>query len=74
MIDWAAFGLVVVAALAATVLVVAVFSAGIRLLSTGDSVSTRSPAATGAAWLCFALCAAAVLYGLYLVIPLFHGK
>ena len=72
MIDWGAFGLVLAAAFAASVLIVVVFSVGIRLLSTGESVRTRSPLATGAAYLCIGICGAAVLYGLYLVIPQFH--
>ena len=72
MIDWGAFGLVLVAALVASVLVVTVFSVGIRLLSTGESIQSRSPLATAGAFACFAICVAAVLYGLYLVIPQFH--
>lgn len=72
MIAWGSLGLVVVAALAATVVVVGIFSAGIRLLSTGETSASRSTAATAGAYLCFGVCVAAVLYGLYLVIPALH--
>ena len=79
-IDWGAFGLVVVAAVAASVVIVVFFSVALRLLATGTSTGpagnptsvSRPPLATAGAVVCVAICVAAVLYGLYLVIPAFH--
>jgi hypothetical protein len=73
-INWGAFGLVFVAALVAAVVIVLFFSVAMRLLSLGPDAQHRPPAATVGAIVCIAICAAAVLYGIYLVIPLFHGK
>jgi hypothetical protein len=69
-VDWGAFVVVFVAAFAATVVVVAAFSVGLRLLSAGGE--RRPLPATAGAWACFAVAGAAVLYGLYLIIPQFH--
>jgi hypothetical protein len=79
-IDWGAFGLVVVAALAASLMIVVFFSVALRLLAIGSSAGPdrdsaseqRQPLATVGAVACVAICIAAVLYGLYLVIPAFH--
>jgi hypothetical protein len=73
-IDWGAFGLVLVAALVASVVIVVFYSVALRLLSTGEDRAHRPAPATIAAIGCIAICVAAVLYGIYLVIPLFHGK
>ena len=72
-IDWGAFGLVFVAALAAAVVIVLFFSVALRLLSLGPDAPHRPGGATVAAIVCIAVCVAAVLYGIYLVIPLFHA-
>lgn len=86
-VDWGAFGLVVVTALAAALVIVLFFAIALRLLAAGESgettgeatpggpsgaVAPRNPVATTGAVLCIAICVAAVLYGLYLVIPAFH--
>lgn len=85
-IDWAAFGLVFGVALLAGVGLAGFFSLGLRLLAIGsaddpaadakhDAVAysdERPPIATLGALLCFAVCVAGVLYGLYLIIPQFH--
>jgi hypothetical protein len=78
MIDWAAFLIVAVASLVATALVVSLYSLGLRFRAvtrpdarTGDPV--RPPFATVLSYLCFALSACAVLYGIYLIVPFFHG-
>ena len=86
-IDWGAFGLVLVASLVAALVIVAFFSIALRLLATGTppmtgpgsagsaaGASPRNPLAVVAAVVCIAICVAAVLYGLYLVIPIFHAK
>lgn len=67
-INWDAFGLVFVVALVATVVIAGSYSMGLRLLAAGGSVGARS-----AAVLCFAIGVAAVLFGLWLVVPQFHG-
>lgn len=71
-VDWGSFVLVFVVALAASVLVVAAYSLGLRLLAAGGDRMSRPPAATAGAYACIALAGAAVLYGIYLIIPQFH--
>lgn len=73
-IDWSALGLVAVVTVAATVVVVGVFSLGIAALTVSENRAGTSGASTakGAAYACFAVAAAIVLYGLYLIIPQFH--
>jgi hypothetical protein len=73
-INWGAFGLVFVSALAAAFVIVLFFSVAMRLLSLGPDQKQRPLPATVGAIVCIAICVAAVLYGIYLVIPLFHGK
>jgi hypothetical protein len=76
-IDWAELGKVAEVSAAFGVGVVAVFALGVLASSrvTAARVAPRTTqrvtgfALAGAA---FALCAAAVLYGLYLLIPQFH--
>ena len=63
MIDWQAFLVVALASLIGAGLVVLLYALGLRNL-------------TKRAWvarLCFALCAAAVLFGVYLIVPALHG-
>lgn len=79
-IDWAALGTVFGVSLAVTVALVGLFTLGIVGLSkheaatSGASTSGASSAAGGAAaaragaYVCFALCAAAVTYGIYLIV------
>lgn len=110
MIDWVSFFIVAGAALAAAGAVVALFSFGLRMLSTAgraphvspaeftDAITVITPAEAAAeakrirkaskrnpltkgqkrlalftAYLCFVLCAAVVLFGIYLIIPALHG-
>jgi uncharacterized membrane protein len=71
-VDWSSIALVFVVALVAVVIVVSVYSLGLRLLATGPDVQHRRPLATVGALACIAVGIAAVLYGVYLVIPAFH--
>ena len=71
-VDWGSIALVFVVALVVVVVVVALYSTGLVLLASGESRQTRSPLATAGAWVCIGIGAIAVLYGVYLVIPLFH--
>ncbi|KZE41509.1 hypothetical protein [Microbacterium sp. T32] len=92
-VDWGSIGLVFVVGLVATLVIVGLYTAGIRLLAVGAPdiqvgadgdpegqdavvsarVGTRPVAATIGGFACFAGFAAAVLVGVYLVIPAFHG-
>ncbi|CAN5182907.1 hypothetical protein BH09ACT1_BH09ACT1_24610 [soil metagenome] len=77
-IDWGALVLVFVVALAVTTAVVAIYSLGLRLLGAGSVEGSRVArarplGATLAAYLCIGISAATVLYGVYLVIPVFHS-
>ncbi len=110
MIDWAAFVVVFAAAITGTVVVVGLYSLGLRFLVMGgrvpvvvpaeftDAITILTPAeivsaekkaakaarknpltpgqrrlATAAAYACFGLCGAAVLFGIYLIVPVLHG-
>ena len=71
-VDWGAIALVFIVALVVVVAVVSLYSTGLLLLSTGESAATRPKLVTAAAWLCIGIGAVAALYGVYLVVPLFH--
>lgn len=84
-IDWGAFAIVFIVAFAAAVLIVGCYALGLRLLATGSGDDTgadgsivsgargeRPLGATVGGFACLAVCVAAVLYGLYLIIPQFH--
>jgi hypothetical protein len=76
-VDWGALAWVTVTALVATVVIVTFYSLGLRLLSVraaegGSEMAHRPPIATAGAAVCIAIGIAGVLYGIYLVIPLFH--
>ncbi|MBV1936974.1 hypothetical protein KUF83_10420 [Streptomyces sp. BV286] len=70
-IDWAALGSVFGASLIVTVALVGLFTLGIVGLSKRESASAQGNSATLAvtgAYACFAACAAAVTYGIYLIV------
>ncbi|MEU1335658.1 hypothetical protein [Streptomyces sp. NPDC005865] len=71
-IDWAALGSVFGVSLAVTVALVGLFTLGIVGLSKQESAAastggSATVARTGA-YACFALCAAAVAYGIFLIV------
>lgn len=77
-IDWLAYLVVALVTLVATVLVVGLYSTGVRLYAI-SSDAAPNPAAQGrltlikaGAYACFALCGAAVLFGVYLIVPALH--
>jgi hypothetical protein len=70
MIDWLAFLAVAGASLVAAVIVVGFYSLGLLLLSPSGEAS--SGIRRFGAVSCFVVCALAVLYGIYLVVPAFH--
>jgi hypothetical protein len=74
-IDWAALGSVFGVSLVVTVALVGLFSVGIVGLSKqpepaaqGGSTGGSLVLARAGAYLCFGLCAAAVAYGIYLIV------
>ncbi|WP_410572126.1 hypothetical protein [Amycolatopsis sp. cmx-4-61] len=70
-IDWGSLGLVFVVALAAVVVLTSLFSVGVVGLSQRDSAREAGGSGSGplaGAVLCFALCAAIVGYGIYLIV------
>ncbi|POX46047.1 hypothetical protein C3489_32840 [Streptomyces sp. Ru71] len=70
-IDWSALGSVFGVSLVVTVGLVALFTLGIMGLSRRETASTRGESAitaTVGAYACFALCAAAVGYGISLIV------
>ncbi|OIV36014.1 hypothetical protein BIV57_18680 [Mangrovactinospora gilvigrisea] len=71
-VDWNALGIVAGVGIASTVVLVALFCVGIAAWGRREAGSGGAAALTGAVS-CFALCAAGVLYGLYLIVPQLHG-
>ncbi|SDO84481.1 hypothetical protein [Actinacidiphila guanduensis] len=74
-VKWGSLGQVALVSFGATVGVVVVFALGVRALAARQEA--RAHGATGSAQgqvagVCFTVCACAVLYGLYLIIPQFH--
>ncbi|WP_425835423.1 hypothetical protein [Streptomyces fractus] len=70
-IDWAALGTVFGVSLVVTVALVGLFTLGIVGLSKRESAGRdggSAAVATSGAYVCFALCAAAVAYGIYLIV------
>ncbi|MER5462755.1 hypothetical protein ABT010_19140 [Streptomyces sp. NPDC002668] len=70
-IDWAALGSVFGVSLVATVALVGLFTLGIVGLTKQESAAAQGGSAALArtgAYACFALCAAAVAYGIYLIV------
>ncbi|MEU9241826.1 hypothetical protein [Streptomyces shenzhenensis] len=70
-IDWAAIGSVFGVSLVVTVGLVALFTLGIKGLSARERATAQGNSAAlaaTAAYLCFAGCAAAVAYGIHLIV------
>ncbi|MFF8847441.1 hypothetical protein ACF08N_32820 [Streptomyces sp. NPDC015127] len=70
-IDWAALGSVFGVSLFATVALVGLFTLGIVGLTKHEAATANGGSATmvrTGAYACFALCAAAVTYGIYLIV------
>lgn len=69
MIDWGAFLLVAAVSIGGSAAVVSLFAGGLRLLAVDRY---RSLAVAGAS-ACFTIAGAAVLFGIWLLVPAFHG-
>lgn len=69
-IKWDSFVLVAGVVLLTTVVLTTFYAGGVRLLETAG---TSNSAARVGAYACFAVSVAAVLFGLWVVIPQFHG-
>ncbi|WBO67166.1 MULTISPECIES: hypothetical protein [Streptomyces] len=70
-IDWSAIGSVFGVSLAVTVGLVAVFTLGVSALARREKAAAQGNSAALAvtgAYVCFAACAAAVAYGMYLIV------
>ncbi|CAL9612234.1 MULTISPECIES: hypothetical protein [Streptomyces] len=70
-IDWAALGSVLGVSVVFTVCLVALFTLGINGLSRRERAAAQGGSAALAvtgAYVCFAACAAAVAYGIYLIV------
>ncbi|MFG2883066.1 hypothetical protein ACGFYV_12325 [Streptomyces sp. NPDC048297] len=70
-IDWAAIGSVFGVSLVATVGLVVLFTLGVTGLSRREKAAAQGNSAALAvtgAYVCFAACAAAVAYGIYLIV------
>lgn len=70
-IDWAALGSVFGVSLVATVALVSLFTLGVVGMTKQESAAAQGSSAALArtgAYACFALCAGAVAYGIYLIV------
>ncbi|MFF2527080.1 hypothetical protein [Streptomyces liangshanensis] len=75
-IDWAALGSVFGVSLVSTIGLVGLFTLGIVALAKQESAASGSAGSSGGsvalartgAYACFGLCAAAVAYGIYLIV------
>ena len=65
-IDWMAFLTVVIGSLVAACLLVTLFSLGLRL--NDGAAAWRRPVSV----VVFVVCAAVVVFGIYLIVPFFH--
>lgn len=82
MINWSSLILVASVAVGASVGLVTVFSLGMRLLTNARNIQENTKKKQGvkpaevvnrvAAYLMFTICASAVVYGIYLIVPYFH--
>jgi divalent metal cation (Fe/Co/Zn/Cd) transporter len=74
-IDWAALGIVAVVAIVATLVFTVLLSAGIRLVSQATVEANQAHRSVGIRTTGYGLLALAglvVLFGLYLIVPVFH--
>jgi hypothetical protein len=73
-IDWLAFVVVAIVTLVSALVLVGTYGLGVRLLAVAaDAAGARQRVVRSSAYACFGLCAAAVLYGIYLIVPAFHS-
>ncbi|MEY3677044.1 MAG: hypothetical protein RL351_271 [Actinomycetota bacterium] len=82
MINWNSLILVAAVAIGSSVGLVTVFSLGMRLLTNAKNIQETTKKSQGvrpaeaayriASYLLFTICASAVLYGIYLIVPYFH--
>ncbi|MFM8926772.1 MAG: hypothetical protein ACKOFA_01030 [Rhodoluna sp.] len=79
-INWSSFLQVLIASVGFTTLIVACFSLGVRLLTNAENVSGKARKGNSkaqqteslnlvGAYLAFAVCISALVYGIYLIIP-----
>lgn len=74
-INWNAFIVVAIATLISALVVVTLFSSAVRLHAAALDRSGRARNWTRVTeYMCYLLCAAAVLYGIYLIVPFFEAK
>lgn len=73
MIDWSAFLSVAIASLSAALIVVGSFALGLRLQASGSPDVAAGGARRVGSIACFVVCGAAILYGIYLIVPALHG-
>ncbi len=71
MIDWGAFVTVALASIVSACLLVALYALGVRLVTTTGDFLPRTRRLAGV--VCFVLCGALVLFGIYLIVPALHG-
>ena len=82
-INWSNLLIVGLTSIGATLVVVALFAVGVRLLTNARSAQAKAKTGNGSAagidaasrmasYIASAPCASALLYGIYLIVPAFH--
>ena len=78
-IDWVAYLVVAGITLLATLVVVGTYATGVRLYAVasdrnpGPAARSRLALVKAGAYACFTVCGAAVLFGIYLIVPALHS-
>ncbi|MET4059308.1 hypothetical protein ABIB35_000839 [Arthrobacter sp. UYP6] len=78
-IDWLAYLVVALVTLVSALVVVGLYSTGVRLYAVasdrnpGPEARGRLALVKAGAYACFAVSAVAVMFGIYLIVPALHG-
>ncbi|MEE1620167.1 hypothetical protein ACQ3I4_02110 [Zafaria sp. Z1313] len=73
-IHWDAFLIVAGTTWLSALVLVGLYSFGVRLMAVADDGGRTAVPARAGAYGCFALCLAVVLFGIYLIIPALGGS
>lgn len=73
-IQWDAFLIVAIVTWISALFIVGAYSLGVRMLAVAEDDNRSTTLAKSAAYICFALCSAVVLFGIILIVPALSEK